>query len=990
MVAAVQMHGCKWAQLARLGVVAGRSAKAMRTNYARLGDAKRMRLVAELTQASAAGQTTARWGTASASDTAAAAEKAGREEVEAVAQRGAGRGKAAAARQCAEEDETVEVDAGRRGGELGTGAVAGSTAVVVAEGGGSGGDTRREVVEARGAGGDEEQRRRQERVAAGVVRVTERPKVAKTAGAFAGGQKWEALGQPQPPEKRCLWQGRPWHYRLKFDAEPDRNHRTERAVTFTKLWDLHTAAPGVKVMAVVFKRAVAIAKAELVRRGIPPSEVYERRISWQERDSLGLTFTMEDTLPTLLAEHDQVPFLCGPAMGEGRFLRADELAQKMGLDTTTAPFTVLVRRLPSIKVVYEAVALSLHRAFADFLACKGWEAAGWAGSQEVRTYASLYSGGVDAFYLACRRLGPLKHRLAAEKDERRALVLEESFNVQEVVHGGEAAQRAAAEFEGDVDIVTATPDCCWVSTAATLTGSASDQGRARKARDKTAAAELMAAAEALAALCEKAKPTLILLEQADALRTHHVELYKRFNARLRSIDGYGYHWWHGCIEVAEAAGSPTRRRRLGWMAARRSQAVAAEAEERSREAGSSTTRGKAPARSALVVDEETQLPFLGVARSGVPFYGSFPVDTSEIVLEPAAAVVAAAVRASRGSRSRSRGVQHDPLVDAPRLHYLPAGVASMLCFAPYSERVKRKKLAEEAARAVRERAAQAAGLALGASLTRFRALPSGWADMADPWSRAVEDQAFVVGHVAQLHRADGSERSRWWIILCVGPPLLDTGQVEIRAITESVHPDGRKWWRRMVVDEEEIRVVQRFTPDELEERWRREREAPAEEPAAAMSEEAALEEVRARLRASWVERCVAGLLREFEREDEEEQPRRAAMRTYAGGEAYQPRSTQSGRFAASSVAASSAAASDEVEKEEAGVERLRTCVGRQYQAEVEPLWEEEWGCACRRRWCKCRPGRVGEPLVLDDEREGELIDSEEVAGQDRGGQDWVI
>ena len=88
----------------------------------------------------------------------------------------------------------------------------------------------------------------------------------------------------------------------------------------------------------VFKKAVAIAQAELVRQGIPPGEVYTRRITWQERDRLGLTFAMDDTLPTLLAEHDQVPFLCGPAMGEGRFLRADELAQKMGLDTTTAPF----------------------------------------------------------------------------------------------------------------------------------------------------------------------------------------------------------------------------------------------------------------------------------------------------------------------------------------------------------------------------------------------------------------------------------------------------------------------------------------------------------------------------------------------------------------------------------------------------------------------------------------------------------------------------
>ena len=104
------------------------------------------------------------------------------------------------------------------------------------------------------------------------------------------------MGQPQPPEKRCLWQGRPWHYRLKFDAGPDRNHRTKRAVTFTKLWDLRTAAPGVKVMAVVFKRAVAIAQAELVRRGIPPQEVYERRISWQERDKLGEAAKMADLL----------------------------------------------------------------------------------------------------------------------------------------------------------------------------------------------------------------------------------------------------------------------------------------------------------------------------------------------------------------------------------------------------------------------------------------------------------------------------------------------------------------------------------------------------------------------------------------------------------------------------------------------------------------------------------------------------------------------
>ena len=67
-----------------------------------------------------------------------------------------------------------------------------------------------------------------------------------------------------------MWQGRPWHYRLKIDAGPDRNHLTNDeagCAMFTKLWDLRTAAPGVKVMAVVFKKAVATAQAELKRQG---------------------------------------------------------------------------------------------------------------------------------------------------------------------------------------------------------------------------------------------------------------------------------------------------------------------------------------------------------------------------------------------------------------------------------------------------------------------------------------------------------------------------------------------------------------------------------------------------------------------------------------------------------------------------------------------------------------------------------------------------
>ena len=78
-----------------------------------------------------------------------------------------------------------------------------------------------------------------------------------------------------------------------------------------------------------------------------------------------------------------------------------------------------------------------------------------------------------------------------------------------------------------------------------------------------------------------------------------------------------------------------------------------------------------PAKGELVIDEETQL--LGA-------FGGFPADTSEITI----AVEAATAKAGSVSRSRARG---DPLVDAPRMPYLPANVASMLCFAARSKQL---------------------------------------------------------------------------------------------------------------------------------------------------------------------------------------------------------------------------------------------------------------------------------------------------------------
>ena len=145
------------------------------------------------------------------------------------------------------------------------------------------------------------------------------------------------------------------------------------------------------------------------------------------------------------------------------------------------------------------------------------------------------------------------------------------------------------------------------------------------------------------------------------------------------------------------------------------------------------------------------------------------------------------------------------------------------------------------------------------------------------------------------------------------------------------------------------------------------RESEVEEPKAEGCEEVAMEAVRVRLRESWARRCVEGLEAVFVAEDKEEkrvEEKWAARRTYAGGETYQPRSTKSGRMAASSVLAERS-----MEEAEAGAKGAEIGVGSGYQAEVAPLQEAERGCECTRRWCRCRAWTdaelMAEPLVLD-------------------------
>ena len=158
-------------------------------------------------------------------------------------------------------------------------------------------------------------------------------------------QQWRPFtaGEGRGVQRR-LYQGRDWSYRLKYDALPGRP-ATERAELFTKLWNLNKVAPGAKVIACIFKSAVARVQKHLRKQRRDPQEVYTWKIPWKLRDELQLVFYPGTVLPTSVAEHDNVPWFSGPRMRQPRFMLSAELGQKMGYDTQQVPYTVLFRRM---------------------------------------------------------------------------------------------------------------------------------------------------------------------------------------------------------------------------------------------------------------------------------------------------------------------------------------------------------------------------------------------------------------------------------------------------------------------------------------------------------------------------------------------------------------------------------------------------------------------------------------------------------------------
>ena len=270
-------------------------------------------------------------------------------------------------------------------------------------------------------------------------------------------------------------------------------------------------------------------------------------------------------LRTLLAARSHVPWLVGPRQEDDRFLQAHEAAAMMGLRSQSgrsggssleARLWKEACALLKPRALWSAVADSIDSHHTQLLLGNGLKML----RPELRRqrswrYASLYSGGFDAFFLAARRLlGDVEHVMGAELDKRRAQLLKSVFGA-EVVY--DTAEEASRSFRAPFDILAVSPSCKGVSSIRYLSRGKLTLRKLRM-RAKVEAIKVALQIKALARAC---KPMIIVIEQSSGLLTHHKCALAAFQAVIRRLP---YVWRFGCVDCA-TQGAAHDRKRLGWV-----------------------------------------------------------------------------------------------------------------------------------------------------------------------------------------------------------------------------------------------------------------------------------------------------------------------------------------------------------------------------------------------------------------------------------------
>ena len=175
----------------------------------------------------------------------------------------------------------------------------------------------------------------------------------------------------------------------------------------------------------------------------------------------------------------------------------------------------------------------------------------------MQGYAGLYAGAVDAFFNAARRrMGNVWYEAAAELNRGRAECLQEAYQVREVY---KTADEMAEAGRGMGGVMSASPICKKLSTAQQVPKAKRPAWRARATQQTRRDTATIIKA------IRKWRPTMVVIEQTSALRTHHAKAYAEMQAALQRLP---YVWRHSIVEAADL-GAPHKRKRLIWAAARK-------------------------------------------------------------------------------------------------------------------------------------------------------------------------------------------------------------------------------------------------------------------------------------------------------------------------------------------------------------------------------------------------------------------------------------
>ncbi len=277
--------------------------------------------------------------------------------------------------------------------------------------------------------------------------------------------------------------------------------------------------------------------------------------SLQQRDSLQLAVGQRSTLPTFT--RGRPLWICGGAVGQGRYMAASEAAGFMGIRRTDAAWTEASKRF-SEPELWDLVADSVDSHMADVLVANCLDMCELLPTRALR-YGSIFSGALDPIFEAFRRAGAaVRYATLAESVPKRRASLASAHGVPP-----EGQRRDAHRLEtlGEValDVLTCTPSCRLKSVAAQV------QARDRPARAARAKRQVVRDAATLARTAAATGAWLIIVENTAGLATHHPELLALWNSLL---PGPPFVWRHGVVD-ARALGAVHGRRRLGWVGYRR-------------------------------------------------------------------------------------------------------------------------------------------------------------------------------------------------------------------------------------------------------------------------------------------------------------------------------------------------------------------------------------------------------------------------------------